>query len=507
VNPPVAAGAPIAQDSFAGRRVSGGWGTASDGIAWSLEAGSSSPLSVWAGQGHLSGSSGSGVIDAVLGPPALDAEAAGRYASLDYANDTGQLLLDASGPSTYYAAGLDSPAGHRVVSIIRAGGGQPVQVASVALPAVDGTGYSERARVTRSGRGATVSVRVWPDGTQEPSGWTLSYTDADPLPTGSAGVRGWDDGRGWSFDTFSAGNLGAPTPGPTPVPVTASGAVFAQDSFAGRSGSVGWGAASDGVDAWTTTAGDPSLLSVSGGQGLVLGSDSMATINAILGNQVASDTEVVARYTSQDYSNDAGHLILRYSGASSYYLAGLDSPRGTPVLNIFKMSGGGATQVASVAFPATNGPSYWERARVETSGTSAVISVKAWADGTAEPAAWNLSYSDASPLPSGRVGVSAWDDGLGWAIDDLSAGNPASGASPVAFLRAAPATDLAALIAIVWLLAAGTGWQRRFRVARRARQLVLATDRNVAGRSDRSGFLRPGRRSWRAPERCDRPRL
>src|SRR5207244_1734154 len=130
----------------------------------------------------------------------------------------------------------------------------------------------------------------------------------------------------------------------------------------------------------------------------------MALLRATLGTQTAADSDVVARYTSGDYADDAGHLVSRFSDSEStatYYAAGLDSPDGTPELNIMKVVAGSQTRVANTAFPAADGTAYWERTSVRTSRTTAVISVRAWKDGTAEPTGWNLVYADWSPLPAG----------------------------------------------------------------------------------------------------------
>jgi hypothetical protein len=202
---------------------------------------------------------------------------------------------------------------------------------------------------------------------------------------------------------------------------TAAGVVFAQDSFAGRSVTGGWGTASDG-HGWGLQSGSAAALSVSIGSGRVAGSGSLATLRLTLGTGSAADTEVVDRYTSSDYANDAGQVLLRLSNASTYYRAGLDSPVSGPEINIMRTTGGTETRVANVAFAAVNGASYWQRARVTTSGTTAVISVRVWRDGTAEPTTWNLTWTDTAPLPAGTAGLAAWDGGAGWAADHFSAG-------------------------------------------------------------------------------------
>ncbi len=201
---------------------------------------------------------------------------------------------------------------------------------------------------------------------------------------------------------------------------TGGATVFARDTFAGRSVANGWGTASDG-NIWRVQAGNAGVLSVSGNEGRVDGSNSMALLVATLGSQTAADTDVVARYTSRDYADDAGHLVSRFSSTGTYYAAGLDSPDGRPELNIMKALGGSQTRVANVAFPAADGTAYWERTSIRTSRTAAVISVRAWKDGTAEPTGWNLTYADWSPLPPGRAGVESWDSGLGWSMDHFAA--------------------------------------------------------------------------------------
>src|SRR5438309_820937 len=203
---------------------------------------------------------------------------------------------------------------------------------------------------------------------------------------------------------------------PTGTRASATGAggttTFALDSFAGRSTTKGWGTASDG-NVWRVQAGSTSLLSVSGNEGWVKGSSSMALLRATLGTRTASDSDVVARYTSGDYLNDAGHLVSRYSGTGTYYAAGLDSPNGTAELNIMRVKGGSQTRVANVAFAAITGTAYWERTSIQTSGSTAVMSVRAWQDGTVEPSGWNLTYTDTAPLPAGKAGIESWDSGLG----------------------------------------------------------------------------------------------
>jgi len=277
-------------------------------------------------------------------------------------------------------------------------GGTPVTIS--------GTNLGGATSVTFGGNAAT-GVSVNAGGTQ------ISATTPAAATAGSVTVAVTTPGGTGSL--AAAYTYTAP-----PFPI-AGGSIFAQDTFAGRSVSGGWGTASDG-HAWGLQAGSASVLSVSNNSGRVAGSGSLATLRLTLGTSTALDTEAVDRYTSGAYGSDAGHLMLRFSNASTYYLVGLDSPVSGAELNVMRAGGGSEARVANVAFAATNGTAYWQRARVTTSGTTATILVRVWADGTAEPSTWNLTYTDTAPLPAGSAGVEAWDGGAGWAVDHFTAG-------------------------------------------------------------------------------------
>ncbi|HEU5001667.1 MAG TPA: Ig domain-containing protein, partial [Actinomycetota bacterium] len=233
----------------------------------------------------------------------------------------------------------------------------------------------------------------------------------------------------FTFSVSAANSVGTAFTAPFSIAVAAApsfpiaaGTIVALDTFTRGSVTNGWGTASDG-HLWGLQSGAASVLSVAGNQGRVQGSNSMATARVTLGSATSLNAEAVDRYTSGDYANDCGHLLLRYSSATSFYVAGLDSPVSGAEINVMKMSGGTEARVASVAFPAVNGTAYWQRVRVTNSGSTATIQVRVWKDGTAEPSTWNLSYTDTAALPAGTAGIESWDDGLGWAIDHFSAGS------------------------------------------------------------------------------------
>ena len=410
---PTAAGTLLTQDTFA-RNSNNGWGTSSDGNFWTLWAGSASPMSVSNGKGRVKGSADMAVIRATLGSvPTSDGEVVARYNSGDYSNDAGHLVLRLSDATDYYVAGLDSPNGTPEINIMKVVGGGQTRVAAISYDATNGTSYWQRVAI----QGGTITVKVWKDGTAEPPVANLTWTDSSPLPAGLDGIESWDDGQGWFMDDFTAATAASPTIVTSGNPL-AGGLLFAIDTFAGRTVSGGWGNGTDG-QAWTVQSGDATKMNVAVGRGLVSGTHDMSTLRATLGTHVSGDAEVVVRYTSGDYNNDDGHVLLRFSDAGDYYVAGLDSPNGKPEVNVMRKSGGKQSRVASTSFAATNGTSYWERVRIQ----GGVVSVRIWKDGTAEPPTWTLTYTDHSPLPAGTVGMESWDSGHGWYVDHFSAGD------------------------------------------------------------------------------------
>ncbi len=216
-----------------------------------------------------------------------------------------------------------------------------------------------------------------------------------------------------SLVAFAAAGLPAPT---------VSGGIIAQDTFAGRTVSNGWGSASDG-QAWTLQAGSSSELSVSGNEATISGTGSSSAAYSTLESATASEVEGLVRFSTGDVGADDARVILRFVDASDFYAAGLASPNNTPELDVYRNGGGNLSALAQIPFAAANNTAYWERARVQTQGSTAVISVRIWQDGSPEPSTWQVTATDPAPLASGKVGLDGWDGGAGWSMDHFAAGD------------------------------------------------------------------------------------
>ena len=121
-------------------------------------------------------------------------------------------------------------------------------------------------------------------------------------------------------------------------------------------------------------------------------------------------------------------------------------------LELLRRSGGTSTVVGTpFAFTASARTTYWLRVDAQSSGGSEVLSARVWADGSAEPASWQTTYTDTSPLTAGEPGaLGIWQKG-GGASDHIDfhafataasglAAPPTPGAAP-AFTADSPPAD------------------------------------------------------------------
>jgi hypothetical protein len=105
---------------------------------------------------------------------------------------------------------------------------------------------------------------------------------------------------------------------------------------------------------------------------------------------------------STNLPNKDATMVIGFSGTATGngYLVGISNDSGPGYIFLQKTVGGAAT------FPGTDGNIvdqpvfntwYTVKAQVIASGASNIISIRAWKRGTAEPATWNLTYTDATP--------------------------------------------------------------------------------------------------------------
>lgn len=192
----------IESDNFAGRTVSNGWGTASNGHTWNLLLGAASSLSVGGSAGVVANSAATRVYASLSTTAYTDQEVLVRGTPGTNANDLGagaRLSLNAGNVSGYrYNYTISQLIGMKVVN------GVTTQIATVARTLTAGTAYWFRLRVTGTNP-TTITGRVWQDGTVEPSAWDFTFSDTSPVLSGAPGVTAFPaNGASDAFDNFIA---------------------------------------------------------------------------------------------------------------------------------------------------------------------------------------------------------------------------------------------------------------------------------------------------------------
>ncbi|SRR6266568_384545 len=159
----------------------------------------------------------------------------------------------------------------------------------------------------------------------------------------------------------------------------------------------GWGNDYFG-NAWT---------SARGGQTLAVSSNKLTV--AHVGSSYEVVTDGTTSYTDVDLlvrfvpgaSGDSCGLTCRYVDTNNWYYFNIGNLG--QKIEIGKDVAGVFTSLTSAAFTWSVGTAYWMR--VHAAGTT--LSVKCWADGSAEPAGWTLSITDSS-LSSGKIAISCF---------------------------------------------------------------------------------------------------
>jgi PKD repeat protein len=262
----------IAQDAF-GRSVTGGWGSADIGGAWTIT-GNASNLAVSAGTGQMNLGAGSTRFARLNSVSSSDVDLQATL-SLSAMPTGGGSYTDfigrQVGTSQYLAEVWIKPTG-AVFVVLEQGSTVLTAVAVPGLTYTPGMQLQVRTRVTGTSP-TTLQAKVWPTGQAEPSGWTATKTDTTAAlqAAGSIGVSGYLSGSATSpvttsFDNLSAKTSTAPPPNQAPtaafttatsglgLSVNGSGSSDPDGSIAGYAWTFGDGQTATGATASHTYA-------------------------------------------------------------------------------------------------------------------------------------------------------------------------------------------------------------------------------------------------------------
>ena len=243
-----------------------------------------------------------------------------------------------------------------------------------------------------------LNVDVSAAGSSASDGATLTYSwnwgDGSPAGSGASAGHAYASAGAREITLTVTDSLGSTATATKTVTLTAQ--VFAASDSFGRVVSSGWGAADKG-GTWAPMSGSAAALSVGDGVGKV----NLApgdTREMLLQGTSLLDSSVRITYTlASGPSSGAAYegLGARRSGSSGYRALAWHRPDGTTWLVIHR----NGTAIASTAVSGLSwsaGSSF--SLLMETTGSSTTtIRAKLWAAGSAEPANWQLTTTDATP--------------------------------------------------------------------------------------------------------------
>lgn len=245
------------------------------------------------------------------------------------------------------------------------------------------------------------SISTDPDGTVAAYAWNFGDNSTDIVSTPTASHTFATAGT-YQVTLTVTDNSGATATVTKPVTVTSPAPTsLAADAF-GRTISNAWGTADNG-GAWTVSGGAANF-SVSGGSGKVKLTAPGVGPSATLGALSSADVNLTMDVSLDKPATGGGVYVsesVRRVGNSEYRTTSKFLASGAVQLQLVKVVSGVSTNLQTVTVPGlTYAAGDVVTVRFQVTGTSTVsLKGKLWKAGTTEPAAWQVSATDAtSPL-------------------------------------------------------------------------------------------------------------
>jgi PKD repeat protein len=202
----------LAQDAFT-RSVTGGWGSADIGGAWTIT-GNAANLSVGSGVGQMNlgaGSTRTARLNSVSSSD-VDLQATMSLSAIPTGGGSYTDFIGRQVGTSQYIAEVWVKSTGAVFVVLEQGSTVLTSVAVPGLSYTAGTQLQVRVHVTGTSP-TTLQAKVWPAGQAEPSTWAVTKTDTTAAlqVTGSLGLQGYLSGSATSPVTTSFDNLNATT--------------------------------------------------------------------------------------------------------------------------------------------------------------------------------------------------------------------------------------------------------------------------------------------------------
>ncbi|MFJ2432979.1 hypothetical protein ACIOWM_07175 [Streptomyces anulatus] len=377
---------PTVTDAF-DRTVTGGWGTATTGQAWTNSGGTSADYAVGSGVGTVS----AGVVNSsrftqlatlALADVDMQADVTVPVVATGASISTGLRLRAADTSTYYYVEVVRATAGTiSVLLVSRVAGVSTTIAAAVSKGAYSaGQTWTVRARLV----GSVLQAKLWASAGAEPAGWDVQAYTTSISAAGPVGTR----------TILSGGNTNT-------LPVVAT-----WDNIRATAVELGWGTSTSG-HTWTRSGGSATEYTVDGRRGLIALTSADSSRRIITGPTLA-DTDIRAAMTvpvvAATDSIDMA-VMSRHQDSGTYYHAVLHCHADATIdVRIRKVVAGTYTTLSiSALLPGTYaaGDTYW--VRFQTTGTN--LQARGWKDGTAEPGTWQATATDSSITAPGQTGV------------------------------------------------------------------------------------------------------
>lgn len=401
-------------DTFS-RSVANGWGTADSGHVWSS---TSSTNTVSGGVGVMSSAAGTGMTNVFFNlsnaanssiPPQDSSEVLSRFShtgsDLYPLTDYGPILSKQNNAETFYYTSFQGNYGEIAIGVYINGTRYEISRTSYAID----KNITYWSRFRRSG--SNLYLKIWREGTSEPSSWTMTttlWTGAYPPAAGSAGF--FKRGTSSSY-TVNVKNFYFYTMEDT------HGANAVNDTFS-RTVNAGWGWSTSGHVWEGHVSADPASLvlprqgsvATTAGGTAILPADNTGNRVGFLGPAKSGDQEVYAKLEVDTAATGTfakvgfrGSLSISSGNCLGYgYAVQLQS--GTNTIQILKRitAGGTTTAIASGTMSATMLANTVYAVRLKIEGN--VLKARAWVNGSAEPSTWQATVTD-TQFVTGRAWV------------------------------------------------------------------------------------------------------